>query len=409
MTTAGIDKLTFYVPHHYIDMTMLARQRDVDPAKYLDGIGQEKMSVPAVDEDIVSMGASAGHQLLQNEDKSSIDMVLLATESGIDQSKAAAIYIHELLGLPATCLTVEMKQACSSGTAALLLALDHVRARPDKKVMVVATDIARYGLSTPGEPTQGAGAVAMLISANPRTLEISPEYVTYTEDVMDFWRPNDREEAIVDGQYSIKVYIRALTECWKRYSETTGCTVKSFDRFCYHMPFTHMARKAHTHLNKRLKTDCEPQEIEEQIAASLKYNRIIGNTYTGSLYIALASLLDNEHPAAGTKIGMFSYGSGCMAALFSGTVANECSSITKTLGHHTMLNEREPISYGEYVDLYGRRSIASSSDIVWPHQTTAPFRWAGIQHAGRIYEQNTADQKTGTLRQTGVPHAGTPC
>jgi hydroxymethylglutaryl-CoA synthase len=37
--------------------------------------------------------------------------------------------------------------------------------RPDEKVLVIASDTARYGLHSGGEPTQGAGAVAMMISS----------------------------------------------------------------------------------------------------------------------------------------------------------------------------------------------------------------------------------------------------
>ena len=85
-----------------------------------------------------------------------------------------------------------------------------VARQPEKKVLVIASDVARYDLDTPGEATQGCGAVAMLISANPRLLEIDPEVGNHTEDVMDFWRPNYRATALVDGKYSTKIYLRAL-------------------------------------------------------------------------------------------------------------------------------------------------------------------------------------------------------
>ena len=34
--------------------------------------------------------------------------------------------------------------------------------------LVITTDIARYGLESAGEPTRGAGAVALLMEKNPR-------------------------------------------------------------------------------------------------------------------------------------------------------------------------------------------------------------------------------------------------
>ena len=46
-------------------------------------------------------------------------MVILATESGIDQSKAAAVFVHGLLGIQPFARSFEMKEACYAATAAL--------------------------------------------------------------------------------------------------------------------------------------------------------------------------------------------------------------------------------------------------------------------------------------------------
>src|SRR5690606_297 len=102
------------------------------------------------------------------EDKKDIDLVLFATESGIDHSKAAATNLAQLLGLKSEIRAIELKQACYSATIALYFAKGHILQNPNSKVLVVGSDIARYGLETDGEPTQGAGAVAMLITKNPK-------------------------------------------------------------------------------------------------------------------------------------------------------------------------------------------------------------------------------------------------
>ena len=207
----GIETIAFYTPRYYLNLDTLAKKRGVEADKYRLGIGQEKMAVPPPDEDIVTMAATAGREALAHVDIQDIDMLMFATESGIDQSKAAAIYAHSLLKLPSHCQSFELKQACCSGTAGLQLALAHVQANPKKKVLLLMSDIARYGLGAAGEPTQGAGAIAMVISATPKVLSIDSVFGGYTEDVMDFWRPNYMEEALVDGKYSIKIYLRALS------------------------------------------------------------------------------------------------------------------------------------------------------------------------------------------------------
>src|SRR5690625_3535040 len=121
----GIDKIGFFTPPTYVDMVELAEVRDVDPNKYLIGIGQEKMGIASSHYDIVSMAANAANKILTKEDKEEIDMILFATETGVDQSKAGATWIHDLVGIQPFARSVELKQACYSGTAAIQLAMGH--------------------------------------------------------------------------------------------------------------------------------------------------------------------------------------------------------------------------------------------------------------------------------------------
>jgi hydroxymethylglutaryl-CoA synthase len=63
---------------------------------------------------------------------------------------------------------LKIKHACYGAMAGLTAAVNYIlsgRAK-GRKVLVIASDIARYGKDTAGEPTQGAGAVAMLVSVS---------------------------------------------------------------------------------------------------------------------------------------------------------------------------------------------------------------------------------------------------
>src|SRR5690606_10375127 len=138
-------------------MTKLAEARGVDPDKFTIGIGQDEMALAPVTQDAVTLAANAALQIIDEEDKEKIDLVLFGTESGIDHSKSAAVYVHNLLGLNPYARSVELKQACYSATAGIQMAKGHIALNPDSKVLVIGADIARYGLGTPGEATQGAG------------------------------------------------------------------------------------------------------------------------------------------------------------------------------------------------------------------------------------------------------------
>lgn len=384
----GIDSISFYTSHYFIDLKSLAEKRNVEFNKFYLGIGQEKMAVPPPDEDIVTMGANAAHQALQDVNKEDIKVVIFATESGIDQSKSAGIYLHRLLGLSSHCRVIEAKQACYSATFGVIFARSYVQNYPDSKVLVVASDVARYGIGSVGEPTQGAGAVAMVLSANPRLLELDPESGCYTEDVMDFWRPNYRDEALVDGKASIRIYLKALAEAWHQYHLKSGRQYTDFVRFCYHMPFSRMAEKAHVQM---MKIACGPGCIEEEalklIEESLLYGRTLGNSYTASLYIGLASLLENSPlDLAGNRIGFFSYGSGCVAEFFSGIVKEGYQKHLHKAAHQQMLNTRVELSYEEYENFYNFALPQDGSACRLAQHETGLFRLAGINEHKRLYE-----------------------
>lgn len=386
MSAVGIDQIGFYTSNYFLDLKTLASVRGTEQEKYYLGIGQEKMSMAAHDEDIVTMAASAAYPLVQEGVSEQISTLMLATETGIDQSKSAGVYVHRLLGLSSNCRVVEMKHACYSATAAIQMACALVARQPEKKVLVIASDIARYDLNTPGEATQGCGAVAMVISANPRVLEIDPEVGNYTEDVMDFWRPNYRKTALVDGKYSTKIYLKSLKKAWESFREVSPLTFSDFSHFCYHLPFGRMAQKAHQQLAKVNKSELNAEQLEQQISETLTYNKVIGNSYTASMYIGLTSLLENvQESLAGKRIGFFSYGSGCVAEFFSGRVVEGYQNWLLKEQHTELLNNRQEIDFEEYEKLWQSPDPQDGEIHTIDPDTKGRFRLAAISHHKREY------------------------
>jgi hydroxymethylglutaryl-CoA synthase len=386
----GIDAISFYTSRYYLDLKTLAEARGTDYNKYAIGLGQEKMAIPPPDEDIVTMAANAALPLVEKEDLSNLELLLFATESGIDQSKAGGIFVHGLLNLPKRCRTVELKEACYGQTAGLQLALAMVERFPHTKVMVIGTDIARYELASPGEPTQGCGAVAMIISANPRLLVMDKEAGMFTDDVMDFWRPNYRDQAVVDGKYSTRVYLGALLETWKQYAERSKRTYHDIDRFCYHLPFTKIAVKAQERLAKHNNLTISEVEAEALLADALRYNRITGNSYSASLYVGLNSLLDtSDGDLGGKRVGFYSYGSGCVAEYFSGVVQPGYRQHTRAAEHKELLSNRTELTFQQYEDIFNLRFPTDGGDHTFAQYRTGAFRLAGVSQHKRLYERIT--------------------
>lgn len=383
----GIDDIAFSTTHYALPLSELAQIQGIDVGKFHVGLGQEEMSIPAHDEDIVTMGAAAAKRVLKDVDLSEVRTVLFATESGIDQSKAAGVYVHGLLGLPTTSRVVELKQACYSATAAVQLGLAMVQRHPKQKVLVIASDVARYDLGSSGEPTQGAAAVAILLSANPRLLRVEPESGLHTTDVMDFWRPNHRNRALVDGQYSIRVYFDSLTAAWQDYQEQGGAPFADFIGFSYHQPFTRMAVKAHQNLTRAIGHKLDSDQINAQILPTTNYNRRIGNSYTASLYVGLISLLEN-HPEDLTdkRIGLFSYGSGAVGEFFSATVVPGYQELLRKDENIALLDSRELIDHETYLKLQDYPEPTDGGEHPIASATQGEFRLAAINNDQRIYE-----------------------
>ena len=344
----GIDQISFYVPQMYLDMTDLAQARNVDPNKYLIGIGQEKMAINPQSQDIITLGANAAEKILTDQDKEQIDLVIVGTESSIDESKASAVILHRLLGIQPYARAIEVKEACYAGTAALQMAVNHVRLHPESKALVIATDIARYGLNSGGEPTQGAGAVAMLITKEPRILVIEEKTLALTKDVYDFWRPTNQKYPLVDGPLSNSTYINAFSDVFTAYNQKYQQSLTDYKALLFHIPYTKMGRKALNHLLENV-DEALAKEFIDNYELSICYSRQIGNLYTGSLYLGLISYLDHVATLKPEDtIGLFSYGSGMVGEFFQAHVVEGYQEHLHTTQNQETLNKRHRLTFTEY-------------------------------------------------------------
>lgn len=380
----GIDKINFYVPPYFIDMVDLAHAREVDPNKFTIGIGQDQMAVNKKTQDIVTFAMHAAKDILTKEDLQAIDMVIVGTESGIDESKASAVVLHRLLGIQPFARSFEIKEACYGATAGLQFAKAHVQANPKSKVLVVASDIARYGLASGGEPTQGVGAVAMLISADPAILQLDNDNLMLTQDIYDFWRPVGHQYPMVDGHLSNAVYIDSFKQVWQAHCEKTQRTAKDYAALSFHIPYTKMGKKALLSILEN-ETETEQQRILARYEESIAYSKRVGNLYTGSLYLGLISLLENSSSLqTGDLIGLFSYGSGAVAEFFSGTlVAGYQEQLEKQI-HLELLDQRKKLSIDEYETIFEDKLDTSLDQVFNDEQL---FSLEKIQGTVRYYQE----------------------
>lgn len=386
----GIEAMGLAVPEQFVDMAELAQARGVQPSKYLEGIGLKQMAVAAVDEDTVTLAVRAARMALRGVDLNDIGLCIVGTETAVDHSKPVASFVQGLLGLPTHCRVYETKHACYGGTAGLMTALDWLRSGSNRgrKALVINSDIARYGLRTAGEPTQGAGAVAMLVSTNPLLVELEQTVGTYARDVMDFWRPLYSKDAFVDGQYSVTCYLDALVGAYKDHLAYTNAQQPlASDRLAaivYHVPYPKMAKKAHEALRTFDQDKAPAASFELQVRSSLALPERVGNVYTGSMYLSLLSLLSvDSRNLDGAAIGFFSYGSGSCAEFWSGKVTPGAQGRVRAMELEGLLNARTKVSVAEYERIMGLREGLDQKPV--DSQPVAAGRYAGVDNNKRIY------------------------
>jgi hydroxymethylglutaryl-CoA synthase len=368
----GIDAINFYTPQVYLDLSDLAVARQAAVDKFKVGIGQEKMSLIEPFEDIVTMAAEASVSLVKGREND-IGLLLFATESGIDFSKSAGVYLHALLKLNPHCRVLEVKQACYAATGALMLAKDYVAAHPNKLALVVASDVAWYGFESAGEVTQGAGAVAIIIAANPR-IGVIHEGQMIVANMTDFYRPAHYEVPIVDGKQSIRSYKDLLKVVRPEIA---------MKFMCFHMPFATMSDKASEVLISPLSQDV--------LQATKAFNKEVGNIYNGSLYLSLLSLM-STYPSslANETVGMFSYGSGATGESFSLSLTADYDRFIDKENFIHMIQRRQRVNietYQSLMSVYASKEKALEFQPALSQSLSHRFFLTSIQAGHRAYHE----------------------
>lgn len=438
--SVGIDALAVHVPRLYLDLRdEWARVRAPElgepsveqlVGKVTKGVGVTEMAVPDAHEDAATLAAMAAVKAITHAgiDPRDVGTIAVGTETTVDQSKSMSAYV---LGMIEAHFGVELRRvgapqfqfACIGATYALESAVNAFRAGEATKPysLVIATDVSKYPLKSAGEYTQGAGAVAMLVSEEPRLLALDPRVAgTITRDERDFFRPNGLSTAVVDGKYSIDVYLGAIAEATQMYLERArgelrrpGARIDELaDHLLFHVPFPRMSEyaalrvlgdawradpflrptiaaaapgllEADLETNAALRKEAEKALAksalfrdcyEKRIEPSLGLSRRIGNIYSGSMYLALASLLEtapSRAALAGTRAAFFSYGSGASARVFSGTFVDpERAYVPHVL--EALDRARVPLDVPTYERLHAGPSADGPASLAQPAKSVLP-------------------------------------
>ncbi|MHA1775755.1 MAG: hydroxymethylglutaryl-CoA synthase family protein [Promethearchaeota archaeon] len=239
----GIDSIGFYAPTYYVSLKELAQARNIKPEKFEEGLMVQEMRVPDVGEDIVTMSIKAAQNALirGNIKAEEIDAVFVGTETITYAVKSISNILAEILGVSPNCLTQDIYNACAGATLAILNAIGLIENGVIQKALVIGADISSYPLNSPGEPTQGAGSVAFILSRNPRIATFSKKFGKVSGNVNDFFRPAGEKDAQVFGKYSVDSYMNFQLRAFDNLSQNLGKF--RADYYVFHAPFSKLPVK----------------------------------------------------------------------------------------------------------------------------------------------------------------------
>jgi 3-carboxymethyl-3-hydroxy-acyl-[acp] synthase len=356
----GIEAVNVYAGLAQIPVAELFAGRDLDPAR-LDNLAMRARSVGLPFEDPVTNAVNAAKPVvdaLDPAERDAIEILVTSTESGLDLSKSVASYVHEYLGLSRNCRLLEVKQACYAATGALQLAAGYVASgvSPGAKALVIATDVALVDARAQfAEPATGHGAAAVLVGDQAGVLALDlGAFGCYSYETMDSARPTPQFD-IADVDRSLFAYLDCLANSYADYrSRVEGADFRTtFDHLALHTPFAGLVKAAHRKMMREAgaRADAIDADFLRRVAPSLVYPSLVGNLCSGSVYLALASLLDHAGIEAGTRVGLYSYGSGCSSEFFSGVVDQRSVAAVGGYRIGAHLARRRELSFDEYAAL----------------------------------------------------------
>lgn len=362
MTRVGIEKIRVNPTTLSLDMHQLCDARGHDWADIRDVMMIAERGLLPPWEDPVTAAVNAALPMLTEEDKRDIELLLVSSESSVDNEKPMSSWVHRYLGLSPHCRNMELKHACYAGTGGVKIAAEWVRGT-GKKALVINTDRSRMHFGKPYEFVMGANAVAVLVSSNPRILEFEMDkYGLFSHEVDDLTRPTSRVET-GNSETSLFSYMESLHGALENYVEKLGETIDYdtyFKKNIYHIPFGGITMNAHRTALRvfgSVTKSAAREHWEKKTQESLIYPARMGGTYGSSTFIAMLSLLDHaEDLGPGDRISVFSYGSGSCAEFYSGIIGETAKQAAKEADLPALLDARYKLSVREYEECERERS-----------------------------------------------------
>jgi hydroxymethylglutaryl-CoA synthase len=336
----GIVSYGTYVPTYRLKLTDIASAWKKNPDEVIPSLGVAEKSVPAPDEDAVTIALESATRSLTAfaGSPTDIDVLFVGSESHPYAVNPTSTIVGELLGMGHSYLAADMEFACKAGTAGMQAIAGLVAAGHARYGMAIGTDTAQSKPHDALEYTSAAAGAAYILGSEGVAVRLRGD-TSYSSDTPDFWRRDGIRYPSHAGRFTGEpAYFTHVMGAATRMLDMTAMKPADFDWCVFHMPNGKFPRS----VAKRLGF------TPAQLAPSLTVDSI-GNPYSASAMLGLAATLEVAKP--GQKIFMVSYGSGAGSDAFVWETTEDLMRVQKVMhrGQNTVQQQIKKKIYIDYV------------------------------------------------------------
>jgi hydroxymethylglutaryl-CoA synthase len=341
----GIVGYGAYVPRHRIKVEEIAKVWGADAPSYKKGLMLREKSVPAPDQDTITMSVEAARHAVRRAgiDPARIGAIYVGSESHPYAVKPSGTVVAEALGATPDIHCADFEFACKAGSEGMFVALSLVKAQQMDYALGIGADTSQGAPGDALEYSASAGAAAFLFGRE-KILAVCENTYAFMTDTPDFWRREYQFYPRHAGRFTGEpAYFRHVLTCGRTLMEKCGLTPKDIRWAVFHQPNGKFPMKAAQELG------FAKEQVEQGWLSPT-----LGNTYSGSSPMGLTAILDVARP--GDRILMVSYGSGAGSDGFLWRVTDRITEVQKLAPQTRAQLEDRPIyvDYGKYAKFRGK-------------------------------------------------------
>jgi hydroxymethylglutaryl-CoA synthase len=341
----GIVGYGAYIPSHRIKVEEIAKVWGADAPSYKRGLQLWEKSVPAPDQDTISMAVEASKNALKRAgvDGSQIGALYIGSESHPYAVKPSGTVVAEALGATPNCRCADFEFACKAGTEAISCAMAQVASGTVEYAIGIGADTSQGAPGDALEYSASAGAASFVVGTKNIVAECQLTY-SYMTDTPDFWRREHEFYPQHGSRFTGEpAYFKHTFGCAKGIMEKAGMKPQDFAYAIFHQPNGKFPMRAGLKLGF----------TKEQIEPGWLTPRL-GNTYSGASPIGLTSTLDIAKK--GDMILVVSYGSGAGSDGFIFKVTDRIDEVRDMVKHTVWYLDENKVylDYGTYAKFRGK-------------------------------------------------------